>query len=116
MKLASDFRRLALDALQGNWRVAILTGFVASLMGASLWGGGGSSGSSGSSDSGSAGDLFHLQFVQFVLLHIVHHNEFSFSFFFRLLTTAQTTLRTVCMPSCFFLLIERCGNKSRPQL
>ena len=34
MKYASDFRRMALDALQGNWRVAILTGFVASLIGA----------------------------------------------------------------------------------
>ena len=40
---------MALDALQGNWRVAILTGFVASLMGASLW----SAGGSGSSNSGS---------------------------------------------------------------
>ena len=72
MKLASDFRRIALDALQGNWRVAILTGFVASLMGASLWGSGG--GSSGSSDSGSVGDLFYqlddatLQLIQTILI------------------------------------------------
>lgn len=51
MKYASDFREIARDALQGNWRVAVLTGFVAPLMGASLWGGSG--GSSGSSDSNS---------------------------------------------------------------
>ena len=57
MKYASDFRQIARDALRGNWSGAILTGFVASLLGASLWGGGGSSGSS-ASNSGSAGDLF----------------------------------------------------------
>lgn len=58
MNYASDFRRMALDALQDNWRTAILTGFVASLMGASLWSTGSSSGSS-ASDSDPAGDLFH---------------------------------------------------------
>lgn len=58
MKYASDFRRIARDALRGNWGVAGATGFVAALIGATLWGSGGSSGSSGSSDSGSAGDLF----------------------------------------------------------
>ena len=73
MKYASDFRRIALDALQGNWRVAILTGFVASLMGASLWGAGGGS-STGRSDSGSIGDLFYqlddatLQLIQTILV------------------------------------------------
>ena len=71
MKLASDFRRAALDALQGNWRVAILTGFVASLMGASLWGAGGSS-SSGSSDSDSVSDLFyHLDSATLELLQTI---------------------------------------------
>lgn len=49
MKYASDFRQIARDALRGNWRVAVLTGFVAPLVGATLWGGGGSSGSSNSS-------------------------------------------------------------------
>ena len=44
MNYASDFRRMALDALQGNWRTAVLTVFFASLMGASLWDAGGSSG------------------------------------------------------------------------
>lgn len=50
MNYASDFRAVARDALSGNWRTAILTGFVASLMGATLWGGGGGS-SSADSDS-----------------------------------------------------------------
>ena len=71
MKYASDFRRIALDALQGNWRVAILTGFVASLMGASLWG----AGSSSSSSAGSSSEnLFYnldsatLQLIQTILV------------------------------------------------
>ncbi len=51
MKYASDFRRIARDALRGNWRVAILTGFVASLIGANLATSGGGSGSNNSSDS-----------------------------------------------------------------
>ena len=56
MKYASDFRRIARDALQDNWLVAGLTGFVASLMGASLWGG--SSGGSGS-DTDSLSDTIY---------------------------------------------------------
>lgn len=52
MLLASDFRERARMALQNNWLWAVLTGFVASLLGAAttmLDGGGG--GSSNSSDS-----------------------------------------------------------------
>ena len=45
MKLASDFRRIAREALFGNWRVAILTGFVATLIGANICSNGGSSSS-----------------------------------------------------------------------
>ena len=33
MKYAADFRAEARDALRGRWPVAILTGFVASLIG-----------------------------------------------------------------------------------
>ena len=51
MKLAADFRALAREALEGRWRVAVLTGFVASLIGAEIAGGGGSS--SGNSDDSS---------------------------------------------------------------
>lgn len=39
MKLAADFRQNARDALRGHWPVAVLTGFVASLIGAELVGG-----------------------------------------------------------------------------
>ncbi len=61
MKYATDFKQTALDALRGNWRVAVLTGFVASLLGgtiASTGSGGGSS--SGNSDS-SGSSLSNLQ-------------------------------------------------------
>lgn len=56
---ASDYRRMALDALQGNWRVAILTGFVAPLVGATLWGGSGSGSSSASDSDPITGGLFY---------------------------------------------------------
>jgi len=49
MKYAADFKAIARDALRGRWPVAILTGFVASLIGAGAvisHGGGGSSNSS----------------------------------------------------------------------
>lgn len=50
MKYAADFRRIARDALRGKWPIAVLTGFIASLMGAGIATGGGGSGS-GSDDS-----------------------------------------------------------------
>ena len=55
MKGAADFKKIALDALRGRWPVAVLTGFVASLMGAGIVSGG--SGGSGSSQSNSVSDL-----------------------------------------------------------
>ena len=52
MKLAADFRAIARNALKGKWPVAVLTGFLASLMGALIFSnGGGSSGNSGDSNS-----------------------------------------------------------------
>lgn len=53
MKYAADFREIARNALRGKWPVAILTGFVASLMGAGIAsdGGGGSSNSNDSSST-----------------------------------------------------------------
>ena len=37
MKFAADFRAIARDALRGKWLTAVLTGFVASLLGAELF-------------------------------------------------------------------------------
>lgn len=52
MKYAADFRAEARDALRGRWPVAILTGFVASLIGANIATSGGGGGNSNSdSDS-----------------------------------------------------------------
>ena len=55
MKGAADFKKIALDALRGKWPIAVLTGFVASLMGAGIVSGG--SGGSGSGQSNSVSDL-----------------------------------------------------------
>lgn len=44
MKCAADFRAIARNALRGRWPIAVVTGFVASLMGASIVSGGGSGG------------------------------------------------------------------------
>lgn len=41
MKLSSDFRQSARDALRGKWGLAVITGILASLLGASTHGGGG---------------------------------------------------------------------------
>lgn len=52
MKYAADFRAEARDALRGRWPIAVLTGFVASLIGANIATGGGGGGNSNSdSDS-----------------------------------------------------------------
>ncbi len=51
MKYADDFRRIARNALRGNWRIAVLTGFVASLIGANIATSGGGGGSSGNDSS-----------------------------------------------------------------
>ena len=56
MKYAADFREIARNALRGKWPIAVLTGFIASLMGAGIATGGG--GSSSSNNSNSPTDLF----------------------------------------------------------
>ncbi|MBQ7284571.1 MAG: DUF975 family protein [Oscillospiraceae bacterium] len=45
MLKAADFRKIARDALKGNWLVAVGTGFIASLLGGCIMFGGGGSGS-----------------------------------------------------------------------
>jgi len=51
MKLAADFREIARNVLRGKWPVAILAGFLASVMGACiLSNGGGTSGNRGESN------------------------------------------------------------------
>lgn len=51
MKYAADFRKIAREALHDNWRVASLTGFVASLIGANIVESGGNNTSNSSSDN-----------------------------------------------------------------
>ena len=36
MKLSADYRALALDALRGRWKTAVLAGLIASLLGANI--------------------------------------------------------------------------------
>ena len=52
MKLAQDFRRQAKEALKGNWFVAVIGGFIASLLGGLNGSGSVSFSSGGSSSSG----------------------------------------------------------------
>lgn len=56
MKYAADFRAIARDALRGKWSIAVLTGFIASLLGAGIASGGG--GSSSGNNSNSSNNLF----------------------------------------------------------
>ena len=66
MKYAADFREIARNALRGRWPVAVLTGFVASLIGAGIASAGGGSGSN-SNNRVSRGELDN--FFQSVLWH-----------------------------------------------
>lgn len=52
MKYAADFRAIARNALRGKWPTAILTGFIASLIGAEVFTGSGGSSNSGSDSIG----------------------------------------------------------------
>ena len=36
MKFSADYRALALDALRGRWKTAVLAGLIASLLGANI--------------------------------------------------------------------------------
>lgn len=38
MKFSADYRALALDALRGRWKTAVLAGLVASVLGANIVG------------------------------------------------------------------------------
>lgn len=77
MKYAEDFRAIARDALRGRWKVAILTGFVASLIGAGIATSGG--GSSSSSNNNSLGTLvrdfqttdFWMRFRTLIIIAVV---------------------------------------------
>jgi uncharacterized membrane protein len=51
MLYAEDFRRIARESLSGRWALAVGTGFVASLLGASTTGGGGGGGGSSSANN-----------------------------------------------------------------
>ena len=61
MKLAADFREIARNVLRGKWPVAILTGFLASVMGACIISnGGGTSGNTNNSSQISLSDNLNL--------------------------------------------------------
>ena len=71
MKLAADFRKIARNVLRGKWPVAILTGFLASVMGACIISnGGGTSGNNNDSSSISLAD--NLDLAQWrTVLHVI---------------------------------------------
>ena len=57
MKYAADFRYIAREALRGKWLLAVLTAFVASLIGAQIASGGGGSGSNNNNNNNSGLNL-----------------------------------------------------------
>ena len=76
MKYAADFRADAREALRGRWPIAILTGFVASLIGANIATGGGGSSNSNNDSSGAVirdfqATEFWLQYRTLVIAAIV---------------------------------------------
>ena len=76
MKYAADFRADARDALRGRWPIAILTGFVASLIGANIATGGGGSSNSNNDSSGAVirdfqATEFWLQYRTLIIAAIV---------------------------------------------
>lgn len=76
MKCAADFRADARAALRGRWPIAILTGFVASLIGAGIATGGGGSSNSNSDSTGAVirdfqATEFWLQFRTLIIAAIV---------------------------------------------
>jgi len=60
MKISADYRMLALDALRGKWRTAVLTGIAASALGATIV----SSSNSAVSNSNQAKDIHFNLFAQ----------------------------------------------------
>ena len=76
MKYAADFRAEARDALRGRWPIAVLTGFVASLIGANIATGGGGSSNSNNDSSGAVirdfqATEFWLQYRTLIIAAIV---------------------------------------------
>ena len=76
MKYAADFRADAREALRGRWPIAILTGFVASLIGANIATGGGGSSNSNNDSSGAVirdfqATEFWLQYRTLIIAAIV---------------------------------------------
>ena len=57
MKYAADFRYIAREALRGKWLIAVLTAFVASLIGAQIASGGGGGGSNNNNNNNSGINL-----------------------------------------------------------
>ena len=60
MKISADYRMLALDALRGKWKTAVLTGIAASALGATIV----SSSNSVVSNSNQAKDIHFNLFAQ----------------------------------------------------
>jgi uncharacterized membrane protein len=71
MLLAADFRRIAREALKGRWALAVITGLVATLLGANSIGGGRSGGNSSGQGDSSLFNLFSNSFGRFIFFFIL---------------------------------------------
>ncbi len=77
MLYAADFRKIARDALSGKWALAVITGFVAALLGGITYGGGGGSGRSNQGSGTGRGlwgtliDLWNNEIGRAILLFLI---------------------------------------------
>ena len=81
MKYAADFRRIAREALRGHWVIASLASFIASLIGASIVGGGSfsfSNSSTSSSEGGTTGEVTSIEEILPVLIVVIIVASFFF--------------------------------------
>ena len=65
MKYSDDFKAIALDALHNKWRTAVLTGFIASLIGANIVSDSGGSSNSSSRNSSAQSIIQDFRVTQF---------------------------------------------------
>lgn len=101
MKLAADFRQRAREALKGNWFIAVIAGFIASLLGGVTSTGASFSGSSSSEGGSSSGGTGGTADFEMALEEIFGDPEFVTMF----LTIFSIAMVVVSVFSIIYIII-----------